>query len=84
MLRKSALFAALAVTLAAGSAFADTRVIGKVTRVDAVGGNIWLNNGQEFGVGTVVADGLLPGDKVSIVYTDYDGNVDVLSTSPNS
>lgn len=55
---------------------------GTVTRVDAVAGNIWLNTGIEFGVGTDLAASLLPGNSVSIVYTDYNKSIVVLSASP--
>ena len=84
MFRKSVLLAALAVTLAAGSAFANVHVTGQVSRVNPAGGNIWLNTGMEFGIGTAAAQGLLPGDTVSITYADYNHTIDVLSTSPAS
>lgn len=84
MLRKSALLAALAVTLAAGSAFAETSITGTVTRVDPAGGNVWLANGMEFGVGRTVASGVLPGNKMAIIYTNYDNSIAVVSASPVS
>ena len=84
MFRKTILLATLAATLAAGSAFAAQSVSGQVTRVDAANGDIWLDNGTKFDVGSSLAGTVLAGDKVSIIYDDYNGHIDVLSAAPHS
>ena len=84
MNRKSLILAIFGLTLAAGSAFAADHVSGKVARIDAANGDIWLNTGVKFPVGTALASSLLPGNSVSIVFTDYNRNIDVLAVSPAS
>ena len=84
MFRKSVILASFATLLAAGSAFAATTEVGTVRRIDVANGNIWLANGTEFGVGRTVAEGLLPGDKVSVSYTDINNSITVLDASPVS
>lgn len=66
MIRKTALFAALAVTLAAGSAFASTKVTGAVTQIDEPNGYVWVE-GVRYDVGTDFATGLTVGNQVNLV-----------------
>lgn len=84
MFRKTMLLVTLATTLAAGSAFAAQSVTGQVTRVDAANGDIWLDNGTKFDVGTTLADGILAGDRVTILYDDFNNHIDVITASPAS
>jgi hypothetical protein len=66
MIRKSILFIALASTLAAGSAFASTKVEGNVTQVDAPNGYVWLE-GVRYDVGQDFASGVTTGNKIELV-----------------
>ncbi|MCW1917228.1 hypothetical protein NX862_00510 [Rhodobacter sp. KR11] len=66
MIRKSVLFVALAATLAAGSAFASTKVSGAVTQVDAPNGYVWLE-GVRYDVGRDFATGLTAGNQIELV-----------------
>ena len=82
MFRKTALFATVAVTLAATSAFAGTKIDGTVSKIDAPQGYIWLDNGTRYDVGTDFARGLTVGNGVSLLVTPNGTDVDVVSASP--
>ena len=82
MFRKTALFAAVAVTLAATSAFAATKIDGTVSKIDAPQGYIWLDNGTRYDVGTDFARGLTVGNGVSLLVTPNGTDMDVVSASP--
>ena len=82
MIRKNIMLVALATTLAAGSAFAATKIDGTVSKIDAPQGYIWLDNGTRYDVGTDFARGLTIGNGVSLLVTPNGTDVDVVSASP--
>ncbi len=80
MIRKTILFVALATTLAAGGAFASTKVSGNVTQVDAPMGYVWLD-GVRYDVGHDFAAGVTPGNAVELITVQNGTANDVVHAS---
>ena len=80
MFRKTALFAAVAATLAATSAFAATQVSGAVTQVDRANGYVWLE-GVKYDVGEHFAGGVTAGNVLNLVVVESGTDLDVVHAS---